>query len=236
MNARAIIHLGALGPSPGSGEPAHPPDWLQSPPRPSWSKVKLHRPPASKELACAVARLVPGQQTSPGPCAPPPSSLSRWLRRRPDSRRAEGRGRRRGGVPLRLDPDVPAAAAVAVRTAGTAAALRPDALRTLRVEEGTGPGTRGPVPDSRPCQPKTGSGTTVGVQVGNSMGNSGVRDCASWLSPLPAQHPSPKPQPRRIRSLLCVYSRGFSFSDRSTRISIAHTSAFPNPTRKPTEN
>lgn len=183
-----------------------------------------------------MARLVPGQQTSPGPCAPPPSSRSRWLRRRPDSRRAEGRGRRRGGVPLRRDPDVPAAAAVAVRTAGKAAALRPDALRTLRVEEGTGPGTRGPVPDSRPCQPKTGSETPVGVEVGNSMEDSGVRACASWLSRLLALHPSPRPQPRRIRSLLCAYPCGLSFSVRSTRVSIAHTSAFPNPPRKPTEN
>lgn len=53
-----------------------------------------------------------------------------------------------------------------MRTAGMAAALRPDALRTLRVEEGTGTGTRGPVPDSRPCQPKTGSETPVGGRSG----------------------------------------------------------------------
>lgn len=96
---------------------------------------RLHLPPASKELACAVARLVLGQQTSPGPCAPPPSSRRRWLRRLLDSRRAEGRWQRRGGGPLRRDPDVPAAAAAA-RTAGTAAALRLDALRTLLAEGG----------------------------------------------------------------------------------------------------
>ncbi|XP_031224823.1 uncharacterized protein LOC116089393 [Mastomys coucha] len=110
-----------------------------------------------RELACAVARLVPGQQTSPGPSAPPPSSRRRWLRRRPDSRRAQGRGRRRGGVPLRRDPDVPTAAPAA-RTGRMAAALRPDALRTLRAEGGTGPGTPGPDPDRPPRQSKPRAG------------------------------------------------------------------------------
>lgn len=139
-----------------------------------------------------VARLVPGQQTSPGPCAPPPSSRRRWLRRRSDSRRAEGRWRRRDDVPLRRDPDVPAVAAAA-RTAGTAAALRPDALRTLRAEGGTGPSTRGPDPDPPPRQPNPGLATPAQVEEGNSTGDPGVPACASWLSPLP-RHSIPAPE------------------------------------------
>lgn len=49
---------------------------------------------------------------------------------------------------MRRDPDVPAA--VTARTEGTAAALRPDVLLTLRADGGTGPGTRGPDPDPPP--------------------------------------------------------------------------------------
>ncbi|XP_021006679.1 wiskott-Aldrich syndrome protein homolog [Mus caroli] len=45
---------------------------------------------------------------------------------------------------------------------GTAAALRLDALRTLRVEGGTGPGTPGPDPDPPPRQPKPGLGPPRG--------------------------------------------------------------------------
>ena len=67
------------------------------PPSPFPGLVSLTRPPAQNKLACpaAEARLVPGQQTSSGPCsalagcaAPPPFSRPRWRRRR----RADGGG------------------------------------------------------------------------------------------------------------------------------------------------
>lgn len=114
-------------------------------------------------------------------------------------------------VPVRRDPDVPAAA-VAARTAGTAAALRPDVLRTLRTQEGTGPGTLGPVPDPRttplpaPVSPRRVKGPLQGskwvtpwVTRTSKLARPGFR-----LSR--AQHPSPRPQPRRIRSRLYAFT------------------------------
>lgn len=180
-----------------------------------------------------MARLVLGQQTSPGPCAPPPSSRRRWLRRRLDSRRAEGRGQRPGGGPLRQDPDVPAAAATA-RTAGTAAALRLDALRTLRAEGGTGPCTPGPDPDPPPRQPKPDLGTLARVEVGNSTGYTSVRACASWLSPLPvtASNPRDRSPTAFVACSVCLPRSSRPFHPHQHRTHFC----FPNPTRKSTEN
>lgn len=69
-------------------------------------------------------------------------------------------------------------------------------------------------------------GTPAQVEVGNSTGEPGVRACASWLSPLSRTASQPqRPQLGRIRSLLCAFTPSSVARVRSTRISIAHTSA-----------
>lgn len=139
--------------------------------------------------------------------------------------RAEGRGRRRDDVPLRRDPDVPAVAAAA-RTAGMAAAHRPDALRTLRAEGGTGPSSREPDPDPPPRQPNPGLGTphrSKRVTPRGTRASQLVRP-GFLLSPGTASQPQ-RPQPGRIRSLLYAFTPSSVARVRSTRISIAYSSA-----------
>lgn len=69
-------------------------------------------------------------------------------------------------------------------------------------------------------------GTPAQVEVGNSTRDPGVRACASWLSPLSHTASQPqRPQLGRIRSLLCGFTPSSVARVRSTRISIAHTSA-----------